>query len=106
MKTSLHPTVSGADDDNGPPIDNEPELAGDPKVDLGRLLDPNDDEGGSGGAGRKRRRPLDAQELLRLANARIRDRCRRHGLAAPRSAGSPTPVSRRRREPGLPCPQG
>jgi hypothetical protein len=89
LKRLAHGTVPGADDDNGPLTDHDSALAWETKVDLGRLLDKDDAAGGTGGAGRKGRRLANPQELLRIANARILERCRRHGIVPAHRASRP-----------------
>src|SRR5690348_6348085 len=74
-----HPAPPGADNDNTPPAGDETGLAWRTRVDLALLLDPDEAAGGSLAAGLRGRRRPNAQELLRIANARILERCRRHG---------------------------
>jgi hypothetical protein len=75
-----------ADNDNAPLTDDETEPAWETKVDLARLLDPDEAASGALVAGRKGRRRPNAQELLCIANARILERCRRHGKIPARRA--------------------
>lgn len=83
---NLQPIAPAADHDHGLQAGHETELAWETKVDLARLLVSDEGERGTLVAGRKGRRRPNAEELLRLANARILERCRRHGKIPARRA--------------------